>query len=73
MIGPWEGRKMAQQKLCISGDSHVVEPREVFAGLVERFGENAPHIVKHPEGGDVLKIKVEGKFARSEGPIEKIR
>jgi predicted TIM-barrel fold metal-dependent hydrolase len=47
---------MAAQKLCISGDSHVVEPPDVFAGLVERFGEDAPHIVKHPEGGDVLKI-----------------
>src|SRR5437762_1839107 len=50
---------MEQQKLCTPGDTHVVEPREVFAGLVERFAEKAPHIVKHPEGGDVLKINGE--------------
>lgn len=47
---------MAAPKLCISGDSHVVEPPEVFAGLVERFGEEAPRIIKHPEGGEVLQV-----------------
>jgi predicted TIM-barrel fold metal-dependent hydrolase len=45
---------MTSQKLCISADSHVVEAPEVFAGLVERFGEDAPHIVHHPEYGDAL-------------------
>jgi predicted TIM-barrel fold metal-dependent hydrolase len=45
---------MATQQLCISADSHVVEAPEVFAGLVERFGADAPKIVHHPEYGDTL-------------------
>jgi predicted TIM-barrel fold metal-dependent hydrolase len=47
---------VATKPLCVSGDSHVVEPPEVFAGLVERFGENAPHVRWHPDGGEVLVI-----------------
>jgi len=48
------------QKLCISGDSHVVEPAEVFAGLEARFGEAAPKIVHDPERGDVLTVNGRG-------------
>jgi predicted TIM-barrel fold metal-dependent hydrolase len=33
-----------------SCDSHVVEPPEVYAGLVDRFGERAPRVV-HEMGG----------------------
>lgn len=41
---------------ALSADSHVVEPPEVFAGLVDRFGDRAPRIV-HEEGrGDFLAI-----------------
>ena len=41
-----------------SCDSHVVEAREVFAGLEERFGPSAPHIVSDPDGarGDFLAV-----------------
>lgn len=41
-----------------SCDSHVVEAREVFEGLEERFGSKAPKIVKDPDGarGDFLVI-----------------
>ncbi len=31
--------------LCISADSHVVEPAEFFEPLVKQFGDEAPHIV----------------------------
>jgi predicted TIM-barrel fold metal-dependent hydrolase len=47
---------MVAQKLCISADSHVVEAPEVFAGLEERFGEDAPKVVHHPEYGDTMVI-----------------
>ena len=33
---------MTQYYSC---DSHVVEPPMVFAGLEQRFGSRAPHIV----------------------------
>lgn len=41
-----------------SCDSHVVEAREVFEGLEERFGAKAPKIVKDPDGarGDFLVV-----------------
>jgi predicted TIM-barrel fold metal-dependent hydrolase len=38
----------------ISADSHVVEPREVFDAVAERFGERAPRIIDHPQYGDFL-------------------
>jgi predicted TIM-barrel fold metal-dependent hydrolase len=41
----------AARALCISADSHVVEPPEVYAGLDKRFGERAPRMVEHPERG----------------------
>lgn len=37
--------------LCISADSHVVEPPEVYAGLDKRFGDKAPRMIEHPEKG----------------------
>lgn len=42
---------MTAQTLCISADSHVVEPPEVYAGLEKRFGDKAPRMVEHPEKG----------------------
>jgi predicted TIM-barrel fold metal-dependent hydrolase len=47
---------VSAQKLCISADSHVVEAPEVFAGLEERFGDQAPKIVHHAEYGDILAL-----------------
>jgi len=43
-----------------SCDSHVVEAREVFQGLAERFGSKAPHILTNPDG-------VRGEFLSVEG------
>src|SRR5579859_6545851 len=37
---------MAPRRLCISSDSHVVEPPEMFAPLQKRLGSSAPRIVK---------------------------
>lgn len=41
-----------------SCDSHVVEAREVFEGLEDRFGSKAPKIVTNPDGarGDFLVV-----------------
>ncbi len=39
---------MSEQQLHYSCDSHVVEAPEVFEGLVEKFGDRAPRIVKNP-------------------------
>ena len=47
---------MVVKTLCISADSHVVEPPEVFNGLEERFGEEAPKILHHEEYGDILSV-----------------
>ena len=47
---------MAAQKLCISADSHFVEAPEVFAGLEERFGADAPKVIHHEEYGDLLLL-----------------
>ncbi|MHB8573781.1 MAG: amidohydrolase family protein [Dehalococcoidia bacterium] len=46
---------MARQ-LCISADSHVVEPPELFTPLEKRFGERAPRVVDTPDRGPVLDL-----------------
>jgi predicted TIM-barrel fold metal-dependent hydrolase len=48
-----------------SCDSHVVEAREVFDGLEERFGSLAPRIVKDPPGkrGEYLVVPGTGPIA----------
>jgi predicted TIM-barrel fold metal-dependent hydrolase len=43
----------AQARLCISSDSHVVEPPEMFAPLQKKLGSRAPKVVK-TEMGDQL-------------------
>ncbi|HEX8969126.1 MAG TPA: amidohydrolase family protein, partial [Chloroflexota bacterium] len=43
----------AAPRLCISADSHVVEPAEMFAPLQKRLGNRAPRIVR-TEMGDQL-------------------
>ena len=43
--------------LCISSDSHVVEPPELFDPLKARFGDAAPHVaVANPEIGPQLHL-----------------
>lgn len=44
----------------VSADSHVVEGPEVFAGLAERFGDEAPRVVHRPGGGDHIVIPSRG-------------
>jgi predicted TIM-barrel fold metal-dependent hydrolase len=41
---------------CISSDSHVLEPPELFASLEKRFGERAPRIVFNPQSGHQLDL-----------------
>ncbi len=43
-------------RLCISADSHVVEPAELFAPLEERLGSRAPHMVHNEAVGDQLDL-----------------
>src|SRR5258708_17202486 len=50
-------RMTATKRLCVSADSHVVEPPEVFQGLEKRFGDRAPQIVNLPDRGDVLDLR----------------
>lgn len=40
----------------ISADSHVVEGPGVFAGLADRFGDDAPRIVSEPGKGDHIVV-----------------
>ena len=43
--------------ICISSDSHVVEPVELFEPLKALFGERAPHVaVSNPEIGPQLHL-----------------
>ena len=43
--------------LCISGDSHIVEPAEFFEPLKKTFGDRAPHMaVTNPAMGPQLQL-----------------
>ena len=42
--------------LCISADSHVVEPPELFVPLRKHFGEQAPHIQFLDDRGPTLNL-----------------
>ena len=59
--------------VAISADSHIVEPPEVFDGLIDRFGDRAPRIV-HEEGqGDFVSIPATGeRFAASRGGVGRL-
>lgn len=41
---------------AISADSHIVEGPDVFAGLAERFGDEAPRVVQKEGRGDYIVI-----------------
>ncbi len=45
---------------AISADSHVVEGPEVFTGLAERFGDEAPRVVSIDGEGDHIVIPARG-------------
>ena len=78
---------MTARSLCISADSHIVEAPEVFAGLEQRFGDEAPKVVRHPEYGDMLVIPgqpiranfgvgrygIAGLYANDPATVERIR
>jgi uncharacterized protein len=44
----------------ISADSHVVEGEEVFTGLAERFGDDAPRVVNAGTVDDAIVIPAKG-------------
>ena len=44
----------------ISADSHVVENSEVFTGLAERFGDDAPRVMNTDEEIDAIVIPSQG-------------
>src|ERR1700726_2745790 len=46
--------------LFISADSHVVEAPEVFAGLAQRFGDEAPRIANVGGQVDAMVIPARG-------------
>ena len=47
-------------RLVLSADSHILEARDVFVGLAEKFGDRAPRVV-HEEGkGDYIDIPASG-------------
>ena len=41
---------------AISADSHAVESPEVFTGLAEKFGDEAPRVISTPGKGDAIVI-----------------
>jgi len=51
---------MAPQQPLISADSHVVEAPEVFAGLAQRFGDEAPRIASVDGHVDAMVIPARG-------------
>jgi predicted TIM-barrel fold metal-dependent hydrolase len=51
---------MLMGAIAISADSHIVEPREVFDGVAERFGDRAPRIIQHPDWSDFLTTPAAG-------------
>ena len=48
----------------ISADSHVVEGPDVFAGLAERFGDDAPRVISTEGKGDSIVIPARGKAGK---------
>ena len=55
--------------LPISADSHVVEAPEVFAGLEERFGDDAPRIATTAREGDGMVIPSDRSGALGAGRL----
>jgi len=45
---------------AISADSHVVEGPEVYAGLAEKFGDEAPRVISRPGAGDHIVVPIVG-------------
>ena len=48
---------------AISADSHAVESPEVFTGLAERFGDEAPRVISTPGKGDAIVIPARNNSA----------
>ena len=47
---------MPDDRPIVSCDSHILEVPEIFDGLQERFGDDAPGIFHDPERGEVLNL-----------------
>jgi uncharacterized protein len=56
-------------KFAISADSHIVEPAEVFAGLADRFGDEAPRVVSTDRLTDVIMVPARNQHGASSGQI----
>lgn len=54
---------------AISADSHIVEAPEVFAGLAERFGDEAPRIMNTDRAVDAMVIPARGVRGLGAGQI----
>ena len=45
------------RRLCISADSHIVEPAEFFDPLIKKYGDRAPHMaISNPEMGPQMHL-----------------
>ena len=49
----------------VSADSHVVEGRDVFAGLADRFGDEAPRIAAVGDRADCIVVPARGNGGTS--------
>ncbi len=45
---------------AISADSHVVEMPDVFAGLEEKYGDDAPRVISKEGAGDIIFVPNKG-------------
>ncbi len=45
---------------AISADSHVVEMPDVFSGLAEKYGDDAPRIISNEGKGDIIFVPNKG-------------
>jgi hypothetical protein len=61
--------QLASAGLPISADSHVVEAPEVFAGLAQRFGDEAPRITSVDGQVDAMAIPARGVRAVPAGEL----
>ena len=68
----WRGATVVEGQMdgyAISADSHIVEAPEVFAGLAERFGDEAPRIMNVDGEVDAMIIPSRGMRGIGAGKI----
>ncbi len=55
--------------VAISADSHVVEGPEVFTGLADKFGDEAPRVITKEGAGDYIIIPANGDAGTNIGTM----